>query len=126
MFLYHVFNHNPYSVSNLKATFKASFWGGERGVTVLGSKEFDVYIKDISPGSSYNFYIVNESQFNVQVLSANKIELQIPGETPKWVPVSTGKLIVGTFPISDIDPKSGPLDLPLDRSNRHWDTGCRE
>lgn len=125
MYLYHVFNHSSYSVSNLRASFTAKFLGGESGVTVLGSKTFDVYIKNIPTGNSYSFYMVNMSHFSVEVDSPDTMEVQVPGQDKTRVPILKGKLIMGTFPISDIASEKGELDLPLIGSVRNWDSaGC--
>jgi hypothetical protein len=108
----------------LEATFSAHFLGGSRGVEVLGSKEFTVFIKDISPGSLYSFYIVNESHNAVMIDSPETIKLQVPGEDVSRVPVVRGKVIMGTFPISDIPGEGrGQIDLPLAATRRKLE--CR-
>jgi hypothetical protein len=125
MFLYHVFNHNSYSVTNLVATFTAHFLGGDKGVEVLASKQFDIFIKAIPPGSLYSFYVVNESKNAVMIDSPETIELQVPGEKKSQVPVLHGKVIMGTFPISSIGGERGDIDLPLEATTRNWDSaGC--
>lgn len=126
MFLYHVFNHSPYPVTNLKATFDAQFLGGNKGVDVLGSNQFDVYIKTVSANGSSSFYIVNESRYSVMITSPENIELQVPGESKSQVPILRGEVIMGTLPISDIAGDRGQIDLPLDATHRNWDgTGCQ-
>jgi hypothetical protein len=125
MFRYHVFNHSSTSITNLKLTFKATFMGGERGVSNFASNNFDVNIKTVAPGNDHIFYLVNQSRYNVAIESPRTIEIQIPGEKVINVPVITGKVIMGTFPISDIDLKYGELDLPLQGTQRPWENaGC--
>jgi hypothetical protein len=114
MFEYHVFNHNSYSIGNLKATFLVTFMDAKK------STPFEVYMAEIPANGSWPFYIVNESRYPVTVDSTDTIELQIPGEDKRRVPVLHGKVTMGAGVISDIGSFHG-IDWFLGPTIDNWD-----
>ena len=132
IFTYHIYNHNPYSITNLRAILKARFLDKTQLSKVVASRDIEIDEHVIPIGGSYSFYIVNESHHSVLVDSPINIRVQKPGEEKEEIPIIKGPLIMGKSAISDIiavkpGAPSIPLDLPLSATNRNWDnTGCSE
>jgi hypothetical protein len=128
MFTYHVFNHNSYSIRDLRAQLKATFMAPGKSVA---SRDIDIYIPTLGANQDYSFYVINGSHFAVKIDTPNEMTVQVPGRDRETIPVINGPEITGRFAWSDIKAiRAGappiPLDLPLFASIVDWgnNTAC--
>jgi hypothetical protein len=126
IFIYHLFNHNSYSVRDLRTRLRANFLAGPPPPKVVASTDIPVYVPILGASEMYSFFVVNESHYAVMVDSPDRAQIQIPGDDDKeLITLIKGTLVMGKFAVSDIKAGGIPLDLPLTPSARDWSgAGC--